>query len=218
MSAHGWSDHPEGGIVHVCGARILGSKTPWRDLAACVRDAEAHASCVPAPRYEECDDPERLAAHRAEHGPGSVEVECAEGWAATANGASVDLYWFCIDRDYRYRLVHPAPSTPAPPFEGAIPTDRGTWIASEGAGKVPTEGWEGRTFLKDDWLSSSDFNDDEIVEARPISEPERTVTVTLTEAQARALVVASGDSQTYDKNCADAESALLAALNPEDPS
>lgn len=211
--------------MHESGAAVTGTPggTPWSDLAACVRDAEAHASCVPAgPRYTECDDPERLEAHRAEHGPGSVEVRRPSTVADTGWGPSIvtetQTFRSHIAVGYRYRLVHPAPSTPEPPFEGAIPTGRGTWIASEGAGKVPTEGWEGRTFLKDDWLSSSDFNDDEIVEARPISEPERTVTVTLTEAQARALVVASGDSQTYDKNCADAESALLAALNPEDPS
>lgn len=60
------------------------------------------------PRYEPCDDPERLAAHGAEHGFGSVQVIVPDGgWVSTCCSdpddfrAGMEKSWA-----HRYRLVH----------------------------------------------------------------------------------------------------------------
>ena len=211
-------------MVHESGAEITGplrvAVGPWGGLAACVRDAEAHASCVPAgPRYTECDDPERLAAHRAEHGPGSVQVmvPSIDLWRRAQHLRS-EGFRDGMERGHRYRLVHRAPSTPEPPFPGAIPTGRGTWIASEGAGKVPTEGWEA-TDGSNRWRHPGFFVGWLIVEARPIPEPERTVTATLTEATAehfagRAKFARTGIEFTAHDELVDAARVALAAEDP----
>lgn len=221
MSAHGWRVTAEGNLIHDSGHTVdtHGRQRSLTDLAACVRDAEAHASCVPAgPRYEDCDDPERLAAHRAGHGWGSVEAQHDEERPEWESAMSLTPTQFAMNmaRGWRYRLVHPAPSTPEPPFEGAIPTGRGTWIASEGAGKVPTKWWEGRSSAGDGvWQKASEWPDAHIVEARPIPEPERTVTVTLPDWAAGALV----DAHRTDSSHVGRAAALLEqALDAEDPS
>lgn len=112
---------------------------------------------------------------------------------------------------------------PEPPFEGAIPTGRGTWIASEGSGKVPTEGWEARMHADENtWRNPhTTYTDTAILEARPVPEPERTVTVTLTadfrSRLRRKLEVVVGENNATAAT-AYAIEALIEAMTAEDPS